>query len=164
MDMEAFKIKFADAVLETREDRGSPKGAPSGAIISVKPHTLHDLLRFCKEDSRFKMNMLLDVVAVDFIAQRPRFEVIYLLYSVELKHRLRVKVRIDDGVELPTAVDLWLSADWAEREVWDMFGIRFKGHPNLKRILMFEGFEGHPLRRDYPINRRQKIPEIEEIP
>jgi NADH-quinone oxidoreductase subunit C len=157
MEMEAFKIQFADAVLEVGEDHGQ-------GIIWVKPRTVHDLLRFCKEDSRFKMNMLLDVVAVDFYGQTPRFEVIYLLYSTQLKHRLRVKVRVAEGEELPTSVDLWLSADWAEREVWDMFGIRFKGHPNLKRILMFEGFEGHPLRRDYPINRRQKIPEIEEIP
>jgi NADH-quinone oxidoreductase subunit C len=157
MDMEAFKIQFADAVLEVREDHGQ-------GIVAVKPRSLHDLLKFCKEDPRFKMNMLLDVVAVDFFGQTPRFEVIYLLYSVELKHRIRVKVRVAEGEELPTAIDLWLSADWAEREVWDMFGIRFKGHPNLKRILMFEGFEGHPLRRDYPVNRRQKIPEIEEIP
>jgi NADH-quinone oxidoreductase subunit C len=157
MDIEAFKIQFADGVLNTREDHGQ-------GIVTVKPRTLHDLLRFCKEDPRFKMNMLLDVVAVDFLGQTPRFEVIYLLYSVELKHRLRIKVRVAEGEELPTAIDLWLSADWAEREVWDMFGIRFQGHPNLKRILMFEGFEGHPLRRDYPVNKRQKIPEIEEIP
>lgn len=157
MEIQAFKIQFADAVLDAREAHGQ-------GIITVKPRTLHDLLRFCKEDPRFKMNMLLDVVAVDFLGQTPRFEVIYLLYSVELKHRIRVKVRVAEDEELSTAVDLWLSADWAEREVWDMFGIRFKGHPNLKRILMFEGFEGHPLRRDYPVNRRQKIPEIEEIP
>ena len=157
MDLEAFKIKFADAVLETREENGQ-------GIVLVKQQTLHDLLEFCKTDPRFKMNMLLDIVAVDFLGQAPRFEVIYLLYSIELKHRLRVKVRVGEGEELPTAVDLWLSADWAEREVWDMFGIRFMGHPNLKRILMFEGFEGHPLRRDYPVNRRQKIPEIEEKP
>jgi NADH-quinone oxidoreductase subunit C len=157
MDIEAIKIKFAEAVLEARIEHGQ-------GIVSVKRQTLHDLLQFCQGDPRFKMNLLLDVVAVDFLGQTPRFEVIYLLYSVELKHRLRVKVRVNEGEELPTAVDLWLSADWAEREVWDMFGIGFKGHPNLKRILMFEGFEGHPLRRDYPVNRRQKIPEIEEIP
>jgi NADH-quinone oxidoreductase subunit C len=157
MDLEAFKIQFADAVLEIREDHGQ-------GIVSVKPRSLHDLLEFCKMDARFKTNLLLDVVAVDFIGQTPRFEVIYILYSVELKHRLRVKVRVAEDEVLPTATDLWLSADWAEREVWDMFGIRFKGHPKLKRILMFEGFEGHPLRRDYPVNKRQKIPEIEEIP
>jgi NADH-quinone oxidoreductase subunit C len=90
--------------------------------------------------------------------------VVYLLYSLELNHRLRIKVRVAEGEALQTATDLYASADWAEREVWDMVGIRFAGHPNLKRILLFEGFEGHPLRKDYPMDKRQKIPVIEEVP
>lgn len=157
MEIEALKKIFTEGLLETREERGQ-------GIIVVLPGILHQVLKFCKEDERFKMNMLLDVVGVDYHTRLPRFEVVYILYSVEFKKRLLVKVRIPDGIGLPTAVDLWRSADWAEREVWDMFGITFMGHPNLKRILMYEGFEGHPLRKDYPVNRRQKIPEIEEIP
>ncbi len=87
-----------------------------------------------------------------------RFEVVYHLYSLEKNHRLRVKVPVaaaDPVVDSLTG--LWQSADWFEREVWDMFGIRFTGHPNLKRILMYEGFEGHALRKDYPMHKRQPI-------
>src|SRR5207245_146408 len=79
----------------------------------------------------------------------PPFEVVYQLYSVSLNHRLRVKVQVpEDDPVVPTAAAVWKSANWAEREVWDMFGIRFAGHPDLRRILMYPEFEGHPLRKD----------------
>ena len=87
-----------------------------------------------------------------------RFEVVYHFYSFSKHHRLRLKVPLlakDPSVDSLTA--LWQSANWFEREVWDMFGIRFNGHPNLKRILMYEPFEGHPLRKDYPVNKRQPL-------
>src|SRR5262249_56134170 len=85
----------------------------------------------------------------------PRFEVVYHLYSVGQNRRLRVKVGVDgDDPELPSAVPLWPIANWYEREVWDMFGIRFAGHPDLRRLLLYEEFVGHPLRKDYPMNRR----------
>ena len=155
MNLESLKNQFNEAVLETTLDKGQ-------AVAKVSPEKIHDVLSFCRNDESFKMNLLMDVVAVDFLGETPRFEVVYLLYSTILKHRLRLKVRLEEGQELPTAQDLWKSADWAEREIWDMMGIKFSGHPNLKRILMFEGFEGHPLRKDYPIDRRQEIPEIEE--
>ncbi len=87
-----------------------------------------------------------------------RFVVAYHFYSVEHKHRLRLVVPVEETkAELDSLTPLWAGADWLEREVWDMFGIRFKGHPNLKRILMYEEFEGHPLRRDYPVNKRQPL-------
>ncbi|MDX1386151.1 MAG: NADH-quinone oxidoreductase subunit C [bacterium] len=155
MNLESLKNQFNEAALETTLDKGQ-------AVAKVSPEKIHDVLSFCRNDESFKMNLLMDVVAVDFLGETPRFEVVYLLYSTILKHRLRLKVRLEEGQELPTAQDLWKSADWAEREIWDMMGIKFSGHPNLKRILMFEGFEGHPLRKDYPIDRRQEIPEIEE--
>jgi NADH-quinone oxidoreductase subunit C len=157
MDLERLKTKFSEAVTEATLDRGQ-------AVAKVRAAKIHEVLRFCKEDPGFHMDILMDVVGVDYLGQAPRFEVVYLLYSLEKKHRLRLKVRVEEGEALASACDLYKSADWAEREVWDMFGIQFSGHPNLKRILMYEGFEGHPLRKDYPINRRQAIPEIEEIP
>ncbi|MCM8811590.1 MAG: NADH-quinone oxidoreductase subunit C [Candidatus Omnitrophica bacterium] len=87
-----------------------------------------------------------------------RFEVVYHFYSLETGHRLRLKVPVEeDSPQVDSLTPVWASADWFEREVWDMFGIRFKGHPNLKRILMYEEFQGHPLRKDYPVNRRQPL-------
>jgi NADH-quinone oxidoreductase subunit C len=89
-----------------------------------------------------------------------RFVVVYHFFSLPLKHRLRVEVPIDEAEadpEVDSLTALWGGADWLEREVWDMFGIRFRGHPNLKRILMYADFVGHPLRKDYPVNRRQPL-------
>ena len=90
-----------------------------------------------------------------------RYVVVYHFFSLPLKHRLRLEVAVGEVDEAEPEVDsltsLWAGADWLEREVWDMFGIRFRGHPNLKRILMYEEFVGHPLRKDYPVNRRQPL-------
>jgi NADH-quinone oxidoreductase subunit C len=87
-----------------------------------------------------------------------RFAVVYHFFSLALKHRLRVEVTVDeDDAEVDSLTSLWGGANWLEREVWDMFGIRFKGHPDLKRILMYDGFEGHPLRKDYPVKKRQPL-------
>ena len=87
-----------------------------------------------------------------------RFAVVYHFFSLEHKHRLRLVVPLDEtDAELDSVTSLWAGANWLEREVWDMFGIRFRGHPNLKRILMYEEFEGHPLRKDYPVNKRQPL-------
>jgi NADH-quinone oxidoreductase subunit C len=87
-----------------------------------------------------------------------RFVVVYHFFSLTLKHRLRLEVPVDEAdVEVDSLTSLWAGANWFEREVWDMFGIRFRGHPSLKRILMYEEFVGHPLRKDYPVNKRQPL-------
>ena len=87
-----------------------------------------------------------------------RFVVVYHFYSIKRKHRLRLVVPVEEAdAELDSLTSLWAGANWLEREVWDMFGIRFQGHPDLKRILMYEEFEGHPLRKDYPVNKRQPL-------
>jgi len=87
-----------------------------------------------------------------------RFAVVYHFFSLEHKHRLRLVVPLGEtDAELDSVTSLWAGANWLEREVWDMFGIRFRGHPDLKRILMYEEFEGHPLRKDYPVNKRQPL-------
>jgi NADH-quinone oxidoreductase subunit C len=89
---------------------------------------------------------------------KARFSVVYHFYSLKHKHRLRLVVPVQEAeAELDSLTPLWAGADWLEREVWDMFGIRFQGHPNLKRILMYEEFEGHPLRKDYSVNKRQPL-------
>jgi NADH-quinone oxidoreductase subunit C len=86
-----------------------------------------------------------------------RFVVVYHFFSLPLKHRLRLEVPVDEDTEVDSLTSLWAGADWLEREVWDMFGIRFRGHPKLKRILMYEEFVGHPLRKDYAVNKRQPL-------
>jgi NADH-quinone oxidoreductase subunit C len=107
------------------------------------------------------MDMLTDLTVVDYLGQTPRFEVVYHLYSVTHRHRLRVKVPVADATEsecwVDSATGLWQSANWAEREAWDLYGVRFRGHPDLRRILMYDEFKGHPLRKDYPQNARQPL-------
>ena len=129
----------------------------------VTPEALGAVLRFCRDEPGLLFDMLMDLTAVDYLRypgreDGPRFEVVYHLYSVAENHRLRLKVPVEeDAAEVPSAVPLWPIANWYEREVWDMFGIRFAGHPDLRRLLMYEEFVGHPLRKDYPINRRQPL-------
>jgi len=138
--------------------------APLGDHTAVVERgTILDVLRFCRDDDRLAFAMLTDLTAVDYLKypgreDGPRFEVVYQLYSLQHNHRVRLKVRVDeDDAVVPTAVPLWPIANWLEREVWDMFGIRFEGHPDLRRLLLYEEFAGHPLRKDYPINRRQPL-------
>ena len=102
---------------------------------------------------------------MDYLDKRtPRFEVVYHLYSLSKNHRLRVKIPVagEDPV-VDSLTPLWKGADWLEREVWDMFGIRFRGHPDLRRILLYEQFEGYPLRKDYPVNYRQPLVKEREL-
>jgi NADH-quinone oxidoreductase subunit C len=135
------------------------------AVVVVEPAAVADCLRVLRDDPELRFDLLADLTAVDYLGRSPRFEVIYQLQSVALHHRLRVKAPVDgpDPV-VPTASGLWKSALWAEREAFDMFGIRFAGHPDLRRILMYPEFQGHPLRKDYPLNQRWSIvPERDPI-
>jgi NADH-quinone oxidoreductase subunit C len=123
--------------------------------ILVRRESIVPIMKLLREE--FKFEMLADLTAVDYLGQEPRFEVVYHLNSLERNVRLRVKIPVQEGEDVDTMTVLWPIANWLEREVWDMFGIKFKGHPDLRRLLMYEEFEGHPLRKDYPINKRQPI-------
>ncbi|HHL40542.1 MAG TPA: NADH-quinone oxidoreductase subunit C [Deltaproteobacteria bacterium] len=112
---------------------------------------LIELCRFLRSDVELRMNFLSDVLGVDHRPRKPRFDVVYHLYSIPRKLRLRLKVRVDEGESVPSVTCLWKGADWAERETYDMFGIRFDGHPDLKRIYLPHDWEGYPLRKDYPL-------------
>jgi NADH-quinone oxidoreductase subunit C len=151
---ERVKEKFGDKILATHDFRGDE-------TVVVGANALLEAMRFLKESSEFDFNVLMDLTAVDYQAfgeKGPRFEVVYHLYSLKKNHRLRVKVPVEEtNPSVPSLTGLWAGANWFEREVWDMFGIRFEGHPNLKRIMMYEGFVGHPLRKDYPVNKRQPL-------
>lgn len=153
MILERIKEKFLDDIYETFEFRGD-------LVAIVNKEIIQDLMEFLKSDAALDFNMLMDLTAVDYLWQnrKPRFDVVYHLYSLAKNHRVRIKVGVDEREPtVDSLVSLWPIADWFEREVWDMFGIKFKGHPNLKRILMYEGFQGHPLRKDYPYNKRQPL-------
>ena len=114
----------------------------------VTPQSIPDVTRFLKEDSEFKLDYLNSISAVDYI---DHFELVYLLTSFEHNHTATVKARVQGRGEpsIPSVIDIWPGADFQEREIWDLMGVRFEGHPNMKRIMLWEGFEGHPLRRDF---------------
>jgi NADH-quinone oxidoreductase subunit C len=103
------------------------------------------------EAPALRFNVLVEVTAADYLPRSPRFEVVYHLLSVSNRRRLRLKVRVGAGGMVPTVQDVWPGAGWPEREVWDMFGIVFDGHPDLRRLLMPEDWDGHPARKDYPV-------------
>jgi NADH-quinone oxidoreductase subunit C len=153
LTLRKLREKFADSILETHSFRGDDT-----AIIA--PQALVAVCRLLKEDPELDYNFLMDLTAVDGLQLnlKPRFEVVYHFFSLSKKNRVRIKVPADGrNPEVDSIVRLWPGADWYEREVWDMFGIKFRGHPDLKRILMYEEFQGHPLRKDYPINKRQPL-------
>lgn len=106
----------------------------------------------------YGFHMLSDLTAVDYFGRDPRFELIYNLYAIPRGLRLIIHVPVDEEkAEVKSAVSLFKSANWYEREIWDMFGIRFEGHPDPRRIFLYESFEGHPLRKDYPVHKRQPL-------
>lgn len=127
--------------------------------VAVDRQGLEATFRLLKEDVRLDLDFLTDLTAVDYLGRKePRFEVVYHLYSIRQKHLLRIKVPVPEHDPVVDSVTpLWKGANWFEREVWDMFGIRFRGHPDLRRILLYEEFQGHPLRKDYPVNLRQPL-------
>jgi NADH-quinone oxidoreductase subunit C len=104
-----------------------------------------------RDTPSLRFNVLAEVTAADYFPRTPRFEVVYHLLSVPHRRRLRLKVRVNEAEPIPTVQEIWPSAGWLEREVWDMFGVVFDGHPDLRRLLMPEDWEGHPQRKDYPV-------------
>ncbi|MGC8763486.1 MAG: NADH-quinone oxidoreductase subunit C [Acidobacteriota bacterium] len=145
----ALRERFGEAV------QGVP--SPCGeATVLVEKGILPEALAFLRDDPRTAMDYLSDLTAAHYPANDRKFEVVYHLYSLEKKHALRVKVKLDDGEPCPTATKVWPGADWMEREAHDMFGIVFEGHPNLEVILLPEDFEGHPLRKEYPLGGDQE--------
>lgn len=137
--------------LDCRVDKGQ-------AVVGIDSTHLSEFAAGLKEHSDYAFNMLMDLTAVDWLNIRsPRFDVVYHFYSVDHNLRLRVKLKVEEGQSVSTLTHLYPVADWFEREVWDLYGIKFAGHPNLKRILLYEEFKGYPLRKDYPYDKRQPL-------
>ena len=151
--LELVKKEMPDAVLGSHSRLGND-------TVITSAERVHDVLLFLFTDERAKTNMLRELTAVDYLNRVPRFEVVYVVYSLEHKHQLVVRaVANEDNLKVPTASDIWPVAGWMEREVWDMYGVVFEGHPDLRRVLLYEEFDGHPLRKDYAIQASQ--PRIE---
>ena len=123
--------------------------------IRVKREHLLEVSKFLKEDPATQFNFLSDLCGVDYMGREPRFEVVYHLYSMEHKHRLRMKVSLSESdLSIPSVVSIWKTANWHERECFDLLGITFSDHPDLTRILTPDGFKDHPLRKDFPLRGR----------
>ena len=143
--IEALSKKFPDDVL----GEGSHAGQHWAV---VKREKIPDICRFLKEDPTLKMDYLIDVTAVDWQPRTPRFEVVYIMHSMKHGHRIRLKVPLEeDDPSVPSVCKVWRTANWLERETYDLMGISFEGHPDLRRILLPDDWEGHPLRKDYPL-------------
>ncbi len=138
----ALKEKFGEAVLSTVEFRG--EHTLNVTLAATKP-----VLKYCRDEMAF--DYLVDISSLDHMGEEPRFEMVYELYGYGHLQSLRIKAKILDVEEVPTVSDLWPTANWHEREIWDMMGIKFSGHPDLRRILMWEGYPYFPLRKDFPL-------------
>ena len=146
--IESVKAKFADQVLGTGTHAGQP-------WVDVKRDRILDIVKMLRDEAGY--DMLTDITAVDYLnqGQPERYAVVYQFYSVKDNVRTRVKAWVPEADPVLDSVSsLYRSAPWAEREVWDLMGIKFKGHPGLKRIQLPENYEGHPLRKDYPLTGR----------
>jgi NADH-quinone oxidoreductase subunit C len=143
--VETLKSRFGDAIQGSEVFRGQ-----LSAIVS--PEAVVDVCTFCRDDDRLKFDMLTDLTAVDFLPRVPRFQVVYNLYCFRDNDRLRLKVPVEENQTLSTVEGVWRSANWLEREVYDLFGIVFDDHSDLRRILLWDGYVGHPLRKDFPLH------------
>ena len=150
--LEELKQKFPEKIKEISVQFGDES-------VIIESGSLLDIAQFLKNEP-YAYTLLLDLTCVDYKDQELRFEMVYHLYSLNNKQRLRIKARLaEKDLSIDSLTSLWKNANWLEREIYDMFGFHFKGHPDLRRIFMYEGFEGYPLRKDYPLRKRQpRIP------
>ena len=152
--LEALQAKFGAAIVETHSEFGDDTAV-------VDPAQWKAFARFLRDDPSMAFEMAIDLCAVDYPEREPRFEVVLHIYSVSKRHRLRLKARVGDAegdnAEIDSVVGVWAGLNWFERETYDLMGIAFKGHPDLRRILMYPEFEGHPLRKDYPAQKTQPL-------
>lgn len=136
--------KFPTSVLEVTTFRDEVN-------ITVPKKDILEICKFLYSDPDLQYQFLTDLCGVDFFSEKTRFEVVYLLYSMKNNQRLRLKTKVGDNESVASVESIWKAANWLEREVYDLFGIPFDNHPDLRRILLWDEFEGHPLRKDFPV-------------
>ena len=153
--LQRLKRQFPEGVIDTSSDKGNETAL-------VKREQLLDIAVFLRDDPDLAFDMPIDCTCVDWPEREgARFDVVYHLYSLKKGHRVRLKLHVSaDDSTCPSLTSVWPGMNWHEREAWDLYGMRFVDHPNLKRVLLYEEFEGHPLRKDFPIDKR--TPLIEE--
>lgn len=148
-EQQTIEKRFPAAVLDWYEKCGN-------RTMIVEADKILDIARMLRDELGY--NVLVDLTAVDYLPRKPRFEVVYYFMNLATKARIRLKIQPDDEhPEVQSLTSLWPIANWYEREVWDLFGVKFTGHPNLTRIMLYEEFKGHPLRKDYPKTKRQPL-------
>lgn len=148
--VEKLKSKFSSDVLDVVEFRGE-------LTVTVEKSRIVEISTFLRDECGY--NFLSDLCGVDYLGQEIRFMVVYNLYNIATKQRLRVKVGVDEQDPcVDTVSGVWSTANWPERECWDLMGISFNNHPDLRRILMADDWEGHPLRKDYPVQGPDREP------
>ncbi len=147
------KLKELGAALAQAQPQ-SVKGWHVGLgelTLDVEREQIANVLRYLRDDPRCLFTCLIDICGVDYPGRERRFDIVYHLLSLQLNHRVRLKIETDDYTPVPTAVGVFPAANWYEREAFDLYGILFSGHPDLRRILTDYGFQGHPLRKDFPL-------------
>jgi len=142
--LKKLQLAFPGSILEVRTFRGE-------VTVTVPRKDLLAVCRFLHGDPELQYAFLTDLSGLDFFPENPRFQVVYLLYSMKNNERLRVKTRVAEGETVASMESVWKAANWLEREVYDLFGIAFENHPDLRRILLWDGYDGYPLRKDYPV-------------
>jgi NADH-quinone oxidoreductase subunit C len=149
----SFRETFAAKIADEIQFRGE-------TTFVIDAAALREIARFCRDQLSF--DYLLDISSVDNFGSEPRFEVVYELYSMNAAVYLRLKLRVsEDDPNVDTVSDIWPTANWHEREIWDMMGLRFKGHPDLRRILMWEGYPYFPLRKEFPLEGKpSEMPDV----
>jgi len=141
--VEKLKEKFPNSVLEVTAFRGE-------VTVGVSKGEIFEICKFLHSDPDLQFHLLTDLCGLDFFPQTPRFGIAYLLCSLKNGQRLRLKTRVGEEESIRSVESIWKVANWYEREAYDLFGIRFENHPDLRRILLWDGYDGYPLRKDYP--------------
>lgn len=145
-------IELGTSIAERLENEVISHGVAFGELtLTVRAEHIQKVLTFLRDDSDCLFKQLIDVCGVDYPERAKRFDVVYHLLSVQFNQRIRVKCETDADTPVPSVIDVFPSAGWFEREAWDMYGIFFSGHPDLRRMLTDYGFQGHPLRKDFPV-------------
>jgi len=150
--LDKLQERFPEAVMERSVARGQ-------ATALVARDSIVEVCAFCRDDGDMQFDHLADIAAVDWPERRERFDVVYHLYSIPANQRLRLKVHAADGQDVETVTGVWPAANWLEREVYDLMGVSFANHPDPRRIMMWDDYPYHPLRKEFPTEGEPDVPQ-----